>query len=108
NPLLPLYVSSVDSGNLAGHLLTLGPGLAELQGDPILTAQVFAGLSDTVGILRKLTGRNAQLEHLDAELATPPPTLRPRFELLQRAASQASAISADLGSGTGEELKWWT
>ena len=31
-PLLPLYVSSVDSGNLAGHLLTLGPGLAELAG----------------------------------------------------------------------------
>ena len=31
-PLLPLYVSSVDSGNLAGHLLTLGPGLAELPG----------------------------------------------------------------------------
>ena len=29
-PLLPLYVSSVDSGNLAGHLLTLGPGLVEL------------------------------------------------------------------------------
>ena len=31
-PLLPLYVSSVDSGNLAGHLLTLSPGLAELAG----------------------------------------------------------------------------
>jgi cyclic beta-1,2-glucan synthetase len=28
-PLLPLYVSSVDSGNLAGHLLTLGSGLRE-------------------------------------------------------------------------------
>ena len=27
-PLLPLYVSSVDSGNLAGHLLTLSPWLA--------------------------------------------------------------------------------
>ncbi len=27
SPLLPLYVSSVDSGNLAGHLLTLGSGL---------------------------------------------------------------------------------
>ena len=26
-PLPPLYVSSVDSGNLAGHLLTLRPGL---------------------------------------------------------------------------------
>ena len=28
-PLLPLYVSSVDSGNLAGHLLTLAAGLRE-------------------------------------------------------------------------------
>ncbi|MDB6036635.1 MAG: hypothetical protein JWM99_476, partial [Verrucomicrobiales bacterium] len=28
-PLLPLYVSSVDSGNLSGHLLTLGAGLRE-------------------------------------------------------------------------------
>ena len=26
HPLAPLYVSSVDSGNLGGHLLTLGPG----------------------------------------------------------------------------------
>ena len=25
-PLPPLYVSTVDSGNLAGHLLTLRPG----------------------------------------------------------------------------------
>ena len=44
-PLLPLYVSSVDSGNLAGHLLTLGPGLAELAAQPILAPQIFAGLS---------------------------------------------------------------
>ena len=30
-PLLPLYVSSVDSGNLAGHLLTLGAGLGRIR-----------------------------------------------------------------------------
>ena len=29
-PLIPLYVSSVDSGNLAGHLLTLASGLRGL------------------------------------------------------------------------------
>ena len=67
-PLLPLYVSSVDSGNLAGHLLTLGAGLAEFQAQPILAPQVFAGLSDTVGILRELAGRSAELEQLEAEL----------------------------------------
>jgi hypothetical protein len=56
-PLLPRYVSSVDSGNLAGHLLTLAPGLAELPAQPILAPQLFAGLRDTIGILKELLGR---------------------------------------------------
>ena len=43
-PLLPLYVSSVDSGNLAGHLLTLSSGLAEFQANQSSPPQVFAGL----------------------------------------------------------------
>ena len=60
-PLAPLYVSSVDSGNLAGHLLTLSSGLAELTTQPILAPQLFAGLCDTVGILRELAGKNAEL-----------------------------------------------
>ena len=42
-PLLPLYVSSVDSGNLAGHLLTLGAGLRELVDAKIFDPQIFAG-----------------------------------------------------------------
>ena len=33
-PLPPLYVSTVDSGNLAGHLLTLRPGLLALETQP--------------------------------------------------------------------------
>ena len=36
-PLPPLYVSTVDSGNLAGHLLTLRPGLLALADDRILS-----------------------------------------------------------------------
>ena len=107
-PLLPLYVSSVDSGNLAGHLLTLAPGLAELQSHPILSPQVFIGLSDTVDILRELTGRSPELERLAAELAQPPSTLRAGFALLQRAANQAAALAAALQEGAGDELKWWT
>ena len=35
-PLPPLYVSAVDSGNLAGHLMTLRPGLAALADDRIM------------------------------------------------------------------------
>ena len=35
-PLPPTYVSTVDSGNLGGHLLTLRQGLFALIDDPIL------------------------------------------------------------------------
>src|ERR1035437_4870269 len=107
-PLVPLYVSSVDSGNLAGHLLTLSPGLAELQAQPILTPQVFAGLPATVGIVRELTGRSSELERLEAELAVAPSTLRAGFGLLQRVTERATAMTAALGEGAGEELTWWT
>jgi cyclic beta-1,2-glucan synthetase len=50
-PLVPLYISSVDSGNLAGHLLTLRPGLLALPDHPILGARLFDGLSDTLRVL---------------------------------------------------------
>ena len=46
-----LYVSTVDSGNLAGHLLTLRGGLLGLADEPILTTRLFGGLGDTLGLL---------------------------------------------------------
>jgi len=50
-PLQPQYVSSVDSGNLAGALLTLQAGLAELKDQPVISANVFQGLQDTLQVL---------------------------------------------------------
>ncbi|MCC7411116.1 MAG: cyclic beta 1-2 glucan synthetase [Gammaproteobacteria bacterium] len=50
-PLRPQYVSSVDSGNLAGSLLTLQAGLTELKDQPVLSANVFHGLHDTLQVL---------------------------------------------------------
>jgi cellobiose phosphorylase len=46
-PLYPIYISTVDSGNLAGHLLTLQPGLIALLNAPILGAQIVDGLAVT-------------------------------------------------------------
>jgi cellobiose phosphorylase len=97
-PLFPRYVSSVDSGNLAGHLLTLGAGLREEADARIYTPQIFAGLRDTVGVLQKLAPRNAALVKLDAELAQAPSDLRAAFALLERATSQATAIAAALAN----------
>ncbi|MGC9966168.1 MAG: glucoamylase family protein [Syntrophobacteraceae bacterium] len=50
-PLPPLYISSVDSGNLAGHLLTLRQGMLALPDDKILGERLFDGLSDTLRIV---------------------------------------------------------
>lgn len=58
-PLAPAYVSTVDSGNLAGHLLTLRAGLVELPDDPVVPAHLFDGLADTVHILAAAIGSDA-------------------------------------------------
>lgn len=50
-PLRPNYVSSVDSGNLAGSLLTLQAGLAELKRQPLVSPHLLEGLQDTLHIL---------------------------------------------------------
>ncbi|MGD0598686.1 MAG: glucoamylase family protein [Terriglobales bacterium] len=50
-PLLPMYISTVDSGNLVGHLLTLRPGLLALPDQKILGARLLEGLNDTFGVL---------------------------------------------------------
>ncbi len=50
-PLYPKYVSSVDSGNLLGSLLTLQAGLAELKDQPVLSPNAFQGLQDTLRVL---------------------------------------------------------
>ncbi len=59
-PLDPRYVSSVDSGNMAGHLLTLSAGVGQLRHQPVLNiAQMLAGLQDTVAILASCWGSHA-------------------------------------------------
>ena len=70
-PLRPQYISSVDSGNLAGSLLTLQAGLAELKDQPVLSSQAFAGLRDTLEVLA---------EHLPA---VPVPDLAEKIRVLQ-------------------------
>ena len=105
-PLLPLYVSSVDSGNLAGHLLTLGSGLRELPEEKILAPQIFDGLRDTVEILRKLAGANSALAQLEAELAKAPASLAAGLALLEQAAARAGQIAGALANEKAELADW--
>ena len=58
-PLPPSYVSTVDSGNLAGALLALAEGLRRLAGEPQSATQICAGLVDTAEIAGQYLARLA-------------------------------------------------
>lgn len=59
-PLYPRYVSTVDSGNLAGHLLTLRPGLIALVEDAVVTTRLFEAIYDTSCLLKHALGQAAE------------------------------------------------
>ena len=59
-PLHPVYISSVDSGNLAGHLLTLQSGLTGLYDAPVLGAQIVDGIITTASVLQETLAAAAQ------------------------------------------------
>jgi cellobiose phosphorylase len=119
-PLPPLYISSVDSGNLAGHLLTLKPGLLAIPDHKILGTRIFEGLSDTLGIVMDAAAafpgasppaRLAQL-HRDLESATESqPTslavLRLRLDQLATSAAKLVAGVEALDADPESRLRWW-
>ncbi|MCC6652014.1 MAG: hypothetical protein IT348_12755, partial [Candidatus Eisenbacteria bacterium] len=65
-PLMPRYVSTVDSGNLAGALIALASGLREVAGAPPAPLAAFAGALDTVGVLGESLGVLARQAHAAA------------------------------------------
>ncbi len=82
-PMPPLYVSAVDSGNLAGHLMTLRPGLLALIDEPVLLLQAFEGLGDTLRALADAVGG-----------ALPAPLLRLQRDLETAYDSRPATIAA--------------
>ena len=55
HPLDPKYVSSVDSGNLAGHLIALAHACEEMIDRPLLDRAALAGIEDTALLVRLST-----------------------------------------------------
>ena len=101
-PLHPAYVSTVDSGNLAGHLLTLRPGLLALPDRPILEARWFEGLRDTLGILADAMGGATPValaafqKDLDSACDSRPTTLTAARLTLDRLATRAEEFAGSL------------
>lgn len=118
-PLRPMYVSTVDSGNLAGHLLTLAAGLNGIPADPIFRPAVLAGLQDTLDVAleeaRKESGTVgatadvvARLTRIRSHLKDVPPTLTGSFQALQRMVAAAGGLVGAADTRSGAEIRAWT
>jgi len=120
-PLKPLYISSVDSGNLAGHLLTLQPGLLALIDAPILNARWLDGIDDSFRIL--VEALTSDPEHrrktvlpealtsfrlrLESAAQVPPTGLAATCDCLESLATAADALAQDLTERTEGDANAW-
>ncbi|MFY9271349.1 MAG: glucoamylase family protein [Candidatus Manganitrophaceae bacterium] len=112
-PLHPRYVSTVDSGNLACHLLTLRPGLLALSDQPILGPRAFEGLRDTLRVLAGADGAappaplaSFQTE-LDAAIESPPATLTGARNCLERLTAEATRFADRFDAASETEPERW-
>ena len=118
-PLHPRYVSSVDSGNLAGSLLTLQAGLTELKDQPVPSVNALQGLQDTLSVLaghlpaapapeleNKIALLQDSLRTALPDGPVPAPAVSVALERLQRI---GGALSESLPTGTdaGDESTYW-
>lgn len=67
-PLPPKYISTVDSGNLVGHLVTLKEGLLSLENKSIINKSIFKGLSDSLGAMMEDAGSGEDVKKLIRQL----------------------------------------
>ncbi len=128
-PLDPRYVSTVDSGNLAGHLIALANACREWTVLAPPPAQRLAGVADPLQLAREATellhdGRRTQTvtrDQLDASLAKLAACLRTTLatddniaallvELAEQAetvADIATAFAAERGDDAGTDMLYW-
>ena len=128
-PLDPPYVSTVDSGNLAGHLITLANACREWTILAPTAAQRLAGIADALDLAREATdqlrdGRRTltvtwhQLDDTLAALSASVRRARPDrqdiaahlADLAAQAeimADIASAFASERGDDTGADMLFW-
>jgi cyclic beta-1,2-glucan synthetase len=115
-PLQPMYISAVDSGNLAGHLLTLAAGLEQLADRPIAGRQSLAGIRDTLDVLdEQCAGAHAGLRaaidevrhELTPERCRNADTLPGLADSLHALCTRADAVLAALAPEAGPDAHDW-
>ena len=114
-PLEPRYISSVDSGNLAGHLIALGNACLEIVASPICNTDWVSGLEDSLALARQAaSGHKADGSAQDDAVKACADILRKAQShpggmvraLAELAAKADSLVAAAKSSGSDEVTIW--
>ena len=125
----PKYISSVDSGNLAGHLIAIANACKEWRQSPIVAACRWAGIADAHALTveqavhlrfgpRTQTVTPRQLEDSLAAMTSTLSIAAPSEEALATQLSElaaeaaivvdiANAIALERSDGSGSDLLYW-
>src|SRR4029077_13353334 len=100
HPLDPKYVSSVDSGNLAGDLIVLGNGCRELVHKSMVEARMLTALKDTIVFLRESMAERGETRQSQAvawkQLSNAVDALEPLLELAPIGAVEWASLFHEL------------
>ncbi len=109
----PRYISTVDSGNLAGHLLTLRQSLLELCNKKIINKNIFDGLQDVIKIVAeklKIAGSIAFKEfQQDLESLEHPEEISLEYikNHVDKFAIRYSSTISNIDIRIDNETQWW-
>jgi cyclic beta-1,2-glucan synthetase len=128
-PLEPRYVSTVDSGNLAGHLLVLANACLEMIDRPLVGGEARLGIEDALLLVREATSRlsddrrsqtvtrthvDEAIEAVATSLARAPASpaewaahLRDLGTLADTLVDVARTFAAERGDGADSEVLAW-
>jgi len=108
-PLPPNYISTVDSGNMAGHLITLKQGLFLLAEKPVISNGLFTGLRVTLEILQEKMGTKKGTELLEKLLPSSDEkdtgSVNELYKDLQNLLQEAEALTGLFDEDS--ESAWW-
>ncbi len=111
-PLHPKYISTVDSGNFAGHLLTLNQGIIEILDQKFLGNKMLCGLLDTVRVIKETIAQSDNhivLEFtmiLEAECCKEQ-TLHSMNDVLHRLKISYESTIKNLNNQVNIMASWW-
>ncbi len=113
NPLMPKYISTVDSGNLVGHLIVLKQGLLALPEKEILAEKLFLGIQDTIRVLSDSLDKSEKeqikefADDVDKICVTDTNSIEDLILNISRLTNSFVSIIDSLNNDPDSETYWW-